>query len=72
VAVYKRIFVWLTMLSVLDHRFEKGPKIDPFISTGALTSALMLLTALIGTPLFPLEQISCNLLQIEWLTTSSC
>jgi len=46
------------MLSVLEHQYEKRPKINPFISTGALMSTLMLLTAVIGTPLFPLEQVS--------------
>jgi hypothetical protein len=48
------------MLAVLEHQYGKRPKVDPFISTGALTLALMLLTTPIGTPLFPLEQRSDN------------
>jgi hypothetical protein len=43
------------MLAILEHRYGKEPKIDPFISTGALTLALVLLTGPIGTPPFPLE-----------------
>jgi hypothetical protein len=53
------------MLAILDHQYEKRPKINPFISTGALTSALVLLTAPVGTPLFPLEQRSDNSLLLD-------
>jgi hypothetical protein len=60
------------MLAVLEHQYRKRPKIDPFISTGALTLALMLLTTPIGTPLFPLEQRSDNSLLQDWLTVYFC
>ena len=53
------------MLAVLEHRYKKRPKIDPSISTGALTLALMLLTTPIGTPLFPLEQRSNDSLLLD-------
>ena len=71
-AVCNHIFIWLTMLSVLEHQYGKRPEIDPFISTGALMSTLMSLTISIGTPLFPVEQIICNSLLQDWLTTGNC
>jgi hypothetical protein len=46
------------MLPTLEHQYGKRLKINPFISTGTLTSAPILLTAPIGTPSFPLEQRS--------------
>jgi hypothetical protein len=53
------------MLAILDHQNEERPKINPFISTGALTSALVLLTTPVGTPLFPLEQRSDSSLPLD-------
>jgi hypothetical protein len=46
------------MLATLEHQYGKRYQINPFVSTGALTSAPMLLTTPIGTPPFPLEQRS--------------
>ena len=72
VAVCNHFFIWLTMLSVLEHRNRKRPEIDPFISTGTLMSMLMSLTTPIGTPLFPLEGITYNSLLKGWLTMGNC
>jgi hypothetical protein len=61
-AACKYIFHMITMLPTLEHQYGKRLKINPFISIGAITSTPMLLTALIRTPSFPLEQTSDSFL----------
>src|SRR3712207_8427227 len=59
------LFPYTTLFRSLEYQYEKRLKINPFISTGALTLAPVLLTAPIGTPLFPLEQRSDSSLRSE-------
>lgn len=59
-------------LTTYERRRSKRPENDPFISTGASTAALALLTDPDRTPSFPLElQMSAFLLK-NWLTQSNC